>query len=157
MGGRTAPTQRKTLNRATDMKMPVGSAIKPLSVYAPPSSWAHRPPVSLQYPRAHQRVEEQRRQGFVAQELRRRRLQRPVTLREAIKRSQNVSAAQVLLNMVGVDRSVDFLLKLGVDKDHIDATPFGLALRPVVSRPCRWPSALACPAAAAFTKSRSPF
>ncbi|HNX63437.1 MAG TPA: hypothetical protein PKN45_12415, partial [Candidatus Limiplasma sp.] len=31
VGGRTKPTQRKTLNRATDMKMPVGSAIKPIS------------------------------------------------------------------------------------------------------------------------------
>ena len=30
--------------------------------------------------------------------------------------------------MVGVDRSLDYLLKLGVDRDHIDATPFGLAL-----------------------------
>ena len=52
----------------------------------------------------------------------------PVTLRNAMKRSQNVSAAQVLLNMVGVDRSLDFLLKLGVDRDNINATPFGLAL-----------------------------
>ena len=35
VGSRTRPTARKTLNRATDMKMPVGSAIKPIAVYAP--------------------------------------------------------------------------------------------------------------------------
>ena len=35
VGSRTAPTRRKTLNRASDMNMPVGSAIKPIAVYAP--------------------------------------------------------------------------------------------------------------------------
>ena len=35
VGSRTRPTTRKTLNRATDMKMPVGSSIKPIAVYAP--------------------------------------------------------------------------------------------------------------------------
>ena len=35
VGSRTRPTARKTLNRATDMNMPVGSAIKPIAVYAP--------------------------------------------------------------------------------------------------------------------------
>ena len=31
VGSRTAPTKRKTLNRASDMNMPVGSAIKPIA------------------------------------------------------------------------------------------------------------------------------
>ncbi len=35
VGSRTRPTVRKTLNRATDMQMPVGSSIKPIGVYAP--------------------------------------------------------------------------------------------------------------------------
>ena len=35
VGSRTEVTARKTLNRATDMKMPVGSSIKPIAVYAP--------------------------------------------------------------------------------------------------------------------------
>jgi penicillin-binding protein 1A len=39
-----------------------------------------------------------------------------------------VSAAQTLMTLVGVDRSVDFLMKSGVDSEHINATPFGLAL-----------------------------
>ena len=43
-------------------------------------------------------------------------------------KSHNTAAAQTLMNMVGVDRSVDFLHRLGVDDEHIDATPFGLSL-----------------------------
>ncbi len=35
VGGRYKPTTRKTLNRASGMTMPVGSSIKPLTVYAP--------------------------------------------------------------------------------------------------------------------------
>jgi len=129
VGGRTKPTQRKTLNRATDMKMPVGSAIKPISVYAPaielgasPASVVYNMPLPISgwkddkgkdiWPKNYGGG------GYTG----------PATLREAMKRSQNVSAAQVLLSMVGVDRSLDYLLKLGVDRDHIDATPFGLAL-----------------------------
>ncbi|HNW86968.1 MAG TPA: PBP1A family penicillin-binding protein [Candidatus Limiplasma sp.] len=129
VGGRTKPTQRKTLNRATDMKMPVGSAIKPISVYAPaielgasPASIVYNMPLPISgwkndagedtWPKNYNGG------GYTG----------PVTLREAMKRSQNVSAAQTLLTLVGVDRSLDFLLKLGVDRDNIDATPFGLAL-----------------------------
>lgn len=129
VGSRTRPTQRKTLNRATDMKMPVGSAIKPISVYAPaielgasPASIVYNMPLPISgwkdddgndtWPKNYGGG------GYTG----------PTTLREAMKRSQNVSAAQTLLTMVGVDRSLDFLLKLGVDRDNIDATPFGLAL-----------------------------
>ena len=35
VGSRTLPTQRKTLNRASNMNMPVGSAIKPIAVFGP--------------------------------------------------------------------------------------------------------------------------
>ena len=129
VGGRTKPTQRKTLNRATDMKMPVGSAIKPISVYAPaielgasPASVVYNMPLPISgwknddgkdtWPKNYGGG------GYSG----------PTTLRNAMKRSQNVSAAQTLLTMVGVDRSLDFLLKLGVDRTNIDATPFGLAL-----------------------------
>lgn len=129
VGGRTKPTQRKTLNRATDMKMPVGSAIKPISVYAPaielgasPASVVYNMPLPISGWKNNDGKDVWPKNygggGYTG----------PVTLREAMKRSQNVSAAQTLMTMVGVDRSLDFLLKLGVDRDNIDATPFGLAL-----------------------------
>ena len=54
VGGRYKPTARKTLNRASDMNMPVGSSIKPLTVYAPaidlgasPASIAYNMPVPI--------------------------------------------------------------------------------------------------------------
>ena len=44
------------------------------------------------------------------------------------RQSHNTAAAQAEMTLVGVDRSVDFLLRMGVDPDHIDATPFGVTL-----------------------------
>ena len=42
--------------------------------------------------------------------------------------SHNTAAAQTLLTMVGVQNSVNYLNRMGIDNDHIDATPFGLSL-----------------------------
>ena len=54
VGSRTEVNARKTLNRATDMKMPVGSSIKPVAVYAPalelgasPASIAYNMPIPI--------------------------------------------------------------------------------------------------------------
>ena len=129
VGSRTEVTSRKTLNRATDMKMPVGSSIKPIAVYAPalemgasPASIAYNMPIPIigwkdskgndSWPSNYGGG------GYVG----------PETLRTAMAKSHNTSAAYTLMNMVGVERSVDFLHRLGVDDGHIDATPFGLSL-----------------------------
>ncbi|MEG0639295.1 MAG: PBP1A family penicillin-binding protein [Clostridia bacterium] len=129
VGSRNKPIARKTLNRATDMNMPIGSTIKPIAVYAPalelgysPASVVYNIPVPITgwtgadgkdtWPKNYGGG------GYAG----------PETLRTAIRQSHNVAAAQVLLNMVGVDRSVDFLQRMGVSRDHIDATPFGLSL-----------------------------
>ena len=129
VGSRTKVTARKTLNRATDMKMPVGSSIKPIAVYAPalelgrsPASVVYNIPAPItgwkdakgnnSWPKNYGGA------GYVG----------PETLRTAMAKSHNTSAAATLMTMVGVDRSVDFLHRLGVDDDHIDATPFGLSL-----------------------------
>ena len=129
VGSRTKVTARKTLNRATDMKMPVGSSIKPIAVYAPalelgasPASVVFNMPIPIagwkdargndSWPKNYGGG------GYVG----------PETLRAAMAKSHNTAAAQTLMTMVGVDRSVDFLHRLGVDDGHIDATPFGLSL-----------------------------
>ena len=129
VGSRTPVTARKTLNRATDMKMPVGSSIKPIAVYAPalelgasPASVVYNIPVPINgwkdsrgrnsWPKNYGGG------GYVG----------PETLRAGMAKSHNTAAASVLMNMVGVDRSVDFLHRMGVDDGHIDATPFGLSL-----------------------------
>lgn len=129
VGSRTTPTAMKTLNRATDMKMPVGSAIKPIAVYAPalelgasPASVVYNMPLPISgwkdskgndtWPKNYGGG------GYKG----------PETLRAAMTSSHNTAAAQTLMTMVGVERSVDFLHRLGVDDNHIDATPFGLSL-----------------------------
>ncbi len=129
VGSRTKVTARKTLNRATDMKMPVGSSIKPIAVYAPaielgasPASVVYNMPVPIagwkdakgrdSWPQNYGGA------GYVG----------PETLRTAMTKSHNTSAAATLMTMVGVERSVDFLHRMGIDDDHIDETPFGLSL-----------------------------
>lgn len=129
VGSRSPVTARKTLNRATDMKMPVGSSIKPIAVYAPalelgrsPASVVYNMPIPIpgwkdakgndSWPKNYGGA------GYMG----------PETLRTAMAKSHNTAAASVLMTMVGVDRSVDFLHRMGVDDEHIDATPFGLSL-----------------------------
>ena len=129
VGSRDEVTVRKTLNRATDMKMPVGSSIKPIAVYAPalelgasPASVAYNMPIPIagwkdakgndSWPTNYGGG------GYVG----------PETLRTAMAKSHNTAAAYTLLNKVSVERSVDFLHRMGIDDNHIDATPFGLSL-----------------------------
>ncbi|MDR0897853.1 MAG: PBP1A family penicillin-binding protein [Oscillospiraceae bacterium] len=129
VGGRTAPEARKTLNRATDMNMPVGSAIKPISVYAPaielgqsPASIVYNMPVPIHgwndgggadyYPSNYGGG------GFTG----------PTTLRRSLRQSYNTGAAQTLMYYVGVDRSTAFLQAMGVADKNINSNAFGLAL-----------------------------
>ena len=129
VGSRSEVTARKTLNRATDMKMPVGSSIKPISVYAPalelgasPASVVYNMPLPISgwkdsrgndsFPKNYGGA------GYTG----------PETLRTAMAKSHNTAAAQTLLGRVGVDRSVTYLHGMGIDDGHIDKTPFGLSL-----------------------------
>ena len=129
VGSRTEVTAKKTLNRATDMKMPVGSSIKPIAVYAPalelgrsPASVVYNMPIPIagwkdakgndSWPKNYGGA------GYVG----------PETLRTAMAKSHNTSAASALMSMVGVERSVDFLHRMGIDDGHIDPNPFGLSL-----------------------------
>ena len=129
VGGRTAPTARKTLNRATDMTMPVGSAIKPIAVYAPaielgcsPATIAYNMPVPIHgYTNGDGKEYYPSNYGGSS-------FTGPTTLRQSLKKSYNISAAQTLMNYVGVENSVEFLHRMGVNDANINATPFGLAL-----------------------------
>ncbi|MBE5786720.1 MAG: hypothetical protein E7324_04185 [Clostridiales bacterium] len=129
VGSRTAPEKRKTLNRAADMNMPVGSSIKPISVYAPAIEMGagagtilHNIPLPIQGWRGSD-GKDSWPQNYGGASYR-----GPETLRTALTRSDNTAAAYALQNLVGVDRSADYLLQLGVSEEHINRTPFGLAL-----------------------------
>ena len=129
VGSRTRPTTRKTLNRAVDMNMPVGSSIKPISVYAPAfdmGAGAGSIAYNMPLPIAGWRGNDGRDswpQNYGGSSYR-----GPETFRTALVQSDNTAAAYVLCNYVGVDRSVDYLRRLGVSDAHINATPFGVAL-----------------------------
>ena len=129
VGSRTEVTARKTLNRATDMKMPVGSSIKPIAVYAPalergasPASVVINMPLPISgWKDSNGNDSWPRNYGgssYTGLE----------TLRTAMMKSHNTAAAQTMMTMVGVSNAVYYLERLGVDDDNIDATPFGVTL-----------------------------
>jgi len=129
VGSRTPPTTRKTLNRAVDMNMPVGSSIKPLSVYAPAidmgagaGSIAYNMPLPIPGWRGSD-GQDSWPQNYGGSSYR-----GPESFRTALVQSDNTAAAQVLMSYVGVERSVDYLRRLGVADNHINATPFGVSL-----------------------------
>ena len=129
IGSRDEPTVKKTLNRAVDMNMPVGSSIKPISVYAPAIELGASPAsVVSNMPLPIAGWKDNKGRDSWPQNYGGSYYAGPQTLRKALVNSHNTAAAQTLMTMVGVERSVDFLHRLGIDDDHIDATPFGLSL-----------------------------
>ncbi len=125
VGGRQAPSGSLQFNRAYQSTMPVGSSIKPLSVYGPAiengsgagtvyyntqhkiDGWNS----TLGYPMNNNRTYP----GWM-------------TMRTAITASYNTTAATALMYDVGLDQAAETLEKLGVDPDHISKTGSGLAL-----------------------------
>ena len=129
VGGRYKPTTRKTLNRASGMTMPVGSSIKPLTVYAPaidlgasPASIAYNMPVPISGWKDSSGKDSWPKNygggGYKG----------PQSFRSALRNSYNTAAAQILMTYVGVSRSVEYLHLRGIPDKNINADPFGLAL-----------------------------
>ncbi|MEZ4357049.1 MAG: PBP1A family penicillin-binding protein [Eubacteriales bacterium] len=124
IGGRDEPTYLKALNRAYQSNMPVGSAIKPISVYGPaidigysPASIVANVPVAIPgwntatgYPATNKST------------------YGPVTFRTAIVHSLNAATARILMEDVGINTSTNYLESLGVDPDNIISDGPGLAL-----------------------------
>ena len=126
VGGRSEPVQRKQLNRAYQNHMPVGSALKPLSVYGPAFDMGYSPgtpvlnlPIPINGWVGSERFPTNFSGGdYTGVE----------SMRYAINRSHNTSTAHALMDYVGIENAVTYLLKLGVEPDHILATGSGLAL-----------------------------
>ena len=129
VGGRYKPTTRKTLNRASGMTMPVGSSIKPLTVYAPaidlgasPASIDYNMPVPISGWKDSSGKDSWPKNygggGYKG----------PQSFRSALRNSYNTAAAQILMTYVGVSRSVEYLHLMGIPDKNINADPFGLAL-----------------------------
>ncbi|MCR4577587.1 MAG: transglycosylase domain-containing protein [Clostridiales bacterium] len=126
VGGRSEPTARKQLNRAYQTSMPVGSSIKPIAIYGPAFDLGFSPgtpvlnmPIRIEgwdseqgYPTNYGGA------SYTGVE----------SLREAMTKSHNYSAAQALYQLVTIPNSVNYLLRLGINSKHIQATGSGLAL-----------------------------
>ena len=105
IGGRSTPVQKLQLNRAYQMNMPVGSAIKPLAVYGPaldlgasPASPVLNLPIPIEgwiggegFPKNFSSTG-----GYTGVE----------SMRLAINKSHNTSTAHVLYEYVGIENSV---------------------------------------------------
>lgn len=104
-----------TLNRATDMKRQPGSSFKPVAVYGPAldlgvitaATVIDDVPVYLDkdhpntpYPR---NAETGVYEGLL-------------TIRRAVQKSQNVVAAQVWMNLLGAQNSINYLKKVNIDR-----------------------------------------
>ena len=126
VGGRSVPTGWKQTHRAYNFSMPVGSSLKPLSVYGPaldlgasPGSPVMNLPIQIKDWDSETGYPENYEGGAYTG---------VVTMRQAINQSLNTAAAQALMTYVGIDNSVEYLLRLGVKESHINATGAGLAL-----------------------------
>ncbi|MEX1307680.1 MAG: penicillin-binding transpeptidase domain-containing protein, partial [Eubacteriales bacterium] len=123
VGGRDAPDVKKSINRVT-ATMPVGSAIKPLAVYAPaldlgasPATIIPNVPVPIDgwntatgYPATSSST------------------YGPVSIRTGLTKSINIVAARVLMDYVGLEKSKEYLMSMGINPKHINVNPAGLAL-----------------------------
>lgn len=123
-GGRDTPTRKKLLNRAVASNMPVGSSLKPLSVYAPALE-AGMSPASIIMNFAQPIEGYGGSRGYPTGGLTN---QGPVTMRKSVISSLNVGAARVLFENVTPAASKNYLVSMGMDPDTIFADGPGLAL-----------------------------
>ncbi len=128
VGGRQAPTGSLQYNRAYQSTMPVGSSIKPLSVYGPAIEKGKGiGSVFYDFQMRIQGWGTEADKGYPANNSRSYN-NGPVQMRKAFVNSLNTTAAQALMYDVTLDTAYDYLVKLGVNPDHISKTGSGLAL-----------------------------
>ena len=126
VGSRTPPTVYRAYNRATASTMPVGSSIKPLTVYGPALNsglGAGSPIFNLPVPidgwvSANGYPKNSTSGTYYGL----------VTIRTALKNSLNTASAHVMMDTVGVDTAASYLTSMGVNPSHINQDPFGVTL-----------------------------
>ena len=125
IGGRQEPTLKKQLNRAYQSSMPVGSAIKPLSVYGPALDLGlscNSPILNAEVPidgyggtKGYPALGSTRWMGMIP-------------IRRGIERSLNIVAARTLFEYVTPQVGAEYLVRLGVNPSKINVDGPGLAL-----------------------------
>lgn len=141
VGGRQAPGGSLEFNRSYQSTMPVGSSIKPLSVYGPAIEIGAGP--GTIYYNLQMRIDGwDSPNGYPLNNSRT--YSGPITMRSTMTSSHNVTAAQALMYDVGLDRAYDTLVQLGVDPEHISKTGSGLALGSSGITPLEMAGAFSC-------------
>ena len=125
VGGRPTPEVKKTLNRAYQTTMPVGSSIKPIAVYAPAIDKGASDGTIV--PNMPVKIEgwDDGGKGYPSGGASK---YGPVTLRTALVSSLNSATAFTLLDLVKLDDSYNYLVEMGINPNHIQKTGSGLAL-----------------------------
>ena len=125
IGGRQAPTRKKQLNRAYQSSMPVGSAIKPLSVYGPAldaglscNSTVLNAEMPIEGYGGEKGYPSIGSSGYRGMQ----------TIRKSIEKSLNIVAARTLFDVVTPRVGAQYLEKLGVKASRINVDGPGLAL-----------------------------
>ena len=125
VGGRSVPTGWKQLHRA-QYTMPVGSSIKPLSVYGPAFDLGYSPgspvlnlPISISGWDSETGFPENYGGGsYTGVE----------SLRIAMNKSHNTATAQALMNYVGVQNAVNYLQMMDIEVEAVNQSGAGMAL-----------------------------
>ncbi|MDI6601152.1 MAG: penicillin-binding protein 1A [Thermoanaerobacteraceae bacterium] len=122
VGGRGHEGKR-LLNRATQSKRQPGSSIKPLTVYTPAidNGFTTRSPIDDTPFVVHQKGGDWQVHNYENDYWGR------ISLREAIQYSRNIPAAKLVMSL-GVDTSVNYAQKFGLDIDPEDKYPAPMAL-----------------------------
>lgn len=117
VGSRNTPDRMKTMNRAYQGQLMVGSSIKPLSVYGPAFELGYG--LGSYVPNIRQPIN-----GWLGQDgkptfPRPTGPDEPITIRDAIVWSRNIAAAQTITNYVTLPTAEEYLYKLGVSEDSL--------------------------------------
>lgn len=121
-GGRDLPKIESSYNRAVHSAQPVGSIIKPLSIFAPSiEKGLGSGSVELDYRLPINGYDNNKWPGGPVDN-------RPMSMRVSMDKSHNVSAARFLYNTVGDELSMEYLYKLGVKPSRIKKTGQSLVL-----------------------------
>lgn len=123
MGGRTVPTAQKQWNRAYMSALEVGSSIKPIAVYGPALDNGISPATPIyNIPGEIKGWGTEAGYPSIASD------PDVVTVRRGVRSSLNVVAARTLMYEVGLDKSAEYLVELGIPESQINKDGPGLAL-----------------------------
>ncbi len=132
VGGKQPPTQQRQLNRAFMSKLPLGSSIKPLAVYAPFIEAGY--PGGIIFENIKAPIEGWQSKNGYPQNYEGGGYTGPTDVRTGIRRSLNVVSARIVADRVGPQYSANKLIELGINEEDIPGytdgspTPAALAL-----------------------------